>query len=255
MSKLISRVGCKTLGFVVDSSGKKLSAIRVTNLASHGDLTFRPVVVTPSLFNQKRNFSTSQTLDKLKAWDKMKYKSRKPRHLGRAPTKLEVLDPTPTIDPAEQEIFDKWNKQYLVDMTHCYELMKEKSVMDSLDTGETQRAIQQERIHHANMMKENEKWNEEIAITREREFAERSAKEEAEIRATITSTLEAKAARHAEVMAYVDRLQGESINFITLDNIEEKVNEMLDTPVIDYNFSVDRNGKIHRLPKDPALLG
>ena len=47
-------------------------------------------------------------------------------------------------------------------MTHCYELIKEKSVMDSLDTGETQRAIQQERIHNANMMKENEKWNEEV---------------------------------------------------------------------------------------------
>ena len=49
-----------------------------------------------------------------------------------------------------------------VDMTHCYDLMKEKAVLESLDTGAEKRWIQEERRHHANMMKENEEWNQEV---------------------------------------------------------------------------------------------
>ena len=47
-------------------------------------------------------------------------------------------------------------------MTHCYDLMKEKAILESLDTGAEKRWIQEERKHHANMMKENEEWNREV---------------------------------------------------------------------------------------------
>ena len=47
-------------------------------------------------------------------------------------------------------------------MTHCYDLMKEKAVLDSLDTGAEKQWIQEERRHHANMMKENEEWNQKV---------------------------------------------------------------------------------------------
>ena len=51
---------------------------------------------------------------------------------------------------------------FQVDMTHCYDLMKEKAVLESLDTGAEKRSVQEERKHHANMMKENDEWNKEV---------------------------------------------------------------------------------------------
>ena len=51
---------------------------------------------------------------------------------------------------------------FQVDMTHCYDLMKEKAVLDSLDTGAEKQWIQEERRHHANMMKENDEWNQKV---------------------------------------------------------------------------------------------
>jgi len=204
---------------------------------------------------QRRSFCVSHNLAKLHAWDKRKYKSRKPRSLGRAPTKLELIDPEPTLDEEEEELMSKWNVQYEVDMTHCYDLMREKAVMESLDTGVAKLAIREEKIHHANMMKENEEWNQEVAAIRERDFVELREEEEGKIRSLVAANLEAKGIRRAEVMSYVDSLQEVSKNFVTLDNIEDKVNEALNAPVIDYNFSIDREGRVYKLPKDPALLG
>ena len=51
-------------------------------------------------------------------------------------------------------------------MTYCYDLMKEKAVLDSLDTGAEKRGIQEEIKHHANMMKLNDEWNKEVRLER-----------------------------------------------------------------------------------------
>ena len=39
-------------------------------------------------------------------------KGRKPRSLGRAPTKLELVDPDPTLDDEEEKLMAEWKKQY-----------------------------------------------------------------------------------------------------------------------------------------------
>lgn len=201
-----------------------------------------------------RHFSVSATLDRLSAWEKKKVKGRKPRSLGRAVTKLELVDPDPTLDEEEEKLLAEWKKQYEVDMTHCYDLMKEKAILESLDTGAEKRWIQEERKHHANMMKENEEWNREIAAIRERDFAEAHKLEEAEIRAAVAVSMEAQAARQTEVMAYVNRLQEDSSNYVTLENLDAKVEEALSAALIDYDFALDRNGNKIKDRKNSAIL-
>jgi len=209
--------------------------------------------ITPHL-SSSRHFSVSQTLDKLSAWEKKKVKGRKPRSLGRAPTKLELVDPDPTLDDEEEKLMAEWKKQYEVDMTHCYDLMKEKAVLDSLDTGAEKQWIQEERRHHANMMKENEEWNQKVAIIREQDLASSRIAEEESIRSSVAAHLETKAVRQAEVSEFVDKLQAESAQFITLDNLEEKIAEALEAPLVNYDFALDRNGKIVKDKKNMAVL-
>ena len=48
------------------------------------------------------------------------------------------------------------------DMTHCYDLMKERAVLGTLDTGAEKVWIQEEKRHHAHMMKINDEWNKEV---------------------------------------------------------------------------------------------
>jgi len=169
-------------------------------------------------------------------------------------TKLELVDPDPVLDDEEEKLLADWKKQYEVDMTHCYDLMKEKAVLESLDTGAEKRWIQEERRHHANMMKENEEWNQEVAAIREREFAVAFEQQEEEIRALAAASVEERAVRQTEVMAYVNRLQEESASYITLDNLDEKIEAALDAPVVDYDFSLDRSGNVVKNRKNAAIL-
>lgn len=169
-------------------------------------------------------------------------------------TKLELVDPDPTLDDEEEKLLAEWTKQYEVDMTHCYDLMKEKAILESLDTGAEKRWIQEERKHHANMMKENEEWNREIAAIREGDFAAAQELEEADIRSAVAASMEAQAARQSEVMAYVNRLQEDSSNFVTMENIDEKVDEALSATLIDYDFALDRNGNKIKDRKNSAIL-
>lgn len=257
MSRIIGQACSKTVCLTLDSSfAFKSVAPCLTRAAApfSSDNLSAPSSLLNAFAPPRRTFCVSQSLAKLHAWDKKKFKGRKPRSLGRAPTKLELVDPEPTLDDEEQKLLAQWTAQYHVDMTHCYDLMKEKSIMDSMDTGAEKLALQEEKLHHAHMMKENEEWNEEVGAIREREFADLRAQEQKSIQSTVVSNHEAQALRRVEVLSFVDRLQVESDNFITLDNLEEKVNEALDAPVVDYNFSIDRNGKQYRFPKDPALL-
>ena len=78
--------------------------------------------------------------------------------------------------------------------------------------------------------------------------------EEEEIRSTVVSELQEREVRRLEVQSFVDLVQVESENFITLENIEEKVAEAFETPIIDYNFSIDRNGNKLTMTRDSALL-
>jgi len=200
-----------------------------------------------------RQFSVSQSLTGLSAWDKKKFKGRKPAYLGRAVTKLELVDPDPTLDDEEEKLLADWKKQYEVDMTHCYDLMKEKAVLESLDTGAEKRSVQEERKHHANMMKENDEWNKEVANIREREFAIAFEQQEEEIRVLAAASVEERAARQTEVMAYVSRLQEESASYVTLDNLDEKIEEALNAAVIDYDFSLDRSGNVVKDKQNNAV--
>jgi len=184
----------------------------------------------------------------------MKFRSRKPISLGRAPTKLELVDPDPVLDDEEEQLLAEWTKQYEVDMTHCYDLMKERAVLDSLDTGAEKVWIQEEKLHHTNMMMINNEWNEEVSLTRSAVYADQLRGEEAALRTATVSFIESQAARREEVMAYVERLQAEAPTFVTLDNLEEKVREALDAEIVNYNFALTRSGAVVTEKKNSTLL-
>ena len=61
-----------------------------------------------------RQFCLSPNLAGLSAWEKRKVKGRKPRSLGRAVTKLELVDPDPVLDDEEEKLLADWKKQYEV---------------------------------------------------------------------------------------------------------------------------------------------
>ena len=93
-----------------------------------------------------------------------------------------------------------------------------------------------------------------MAAIREREFAVAFEQQEEEIRALAAASVEERAVRQTEVMAYVNRLQEESASYITLDNLDEKIEAALDAPVVDYDFSLDRSGNVVKDRKNAAIL-
>lgn len=252
MSRLFADTGRKTLLRCSPSPAVVAGAIKTPAVGASSIETPKAlgVVVYPT-----RNISVSQnSLGRRTFWEKMKYRSRKPRSLGRAPTKLELVDPDPTLDDEEEKLLAEWKNQYEVDMTHCYDLMKERAVLDNLDTGAEKVWIQEEKRHHANMMKINDEWNKQVAFSRETVYTDQVREEEAALRSSTASFIEAQAARRQEVMAYVDRLQAEAASFVTLDNLEEKVGEALDADVVNYNFAITRTGAVIKEKKNSTLL-
>lgn len=252
MSRLFAETGRKTLLRCSNSPAVAASSIKtpVLGASSIKNPNALCVVVCPT-----RNISVSQnSLGRRTFWDKMKYRSRKPQSMGRAPTKLEIVDPDPTLDDEEEKLLAEWKNQYEADMTHCYDLMKERAVLGTLDTGAEKVWIQEEKRHHAHMMKINDEWNKEVGLSRETVYADQLQEDEAALRSATASFIEAQAARRQEVMAYVDRLQAEAASYVTLDNLEEKVGEALDADVVNYNFAITRTGAVVKEKRNSTLL-
>lgn len=97
----------------------------------------------------------------------------------------------------------------------------------------------------------NDEWNLEIAKRRDA----RLLQENAERREYILSRLELKKLRDQEEMSKIEALvrqeKENSATFITRDNIDKAIEHSLANPV-DYNFSIDLQGKIYRGNERPG---
>lgn len=97
----------------------------------------------------------------------------------------------------------------------------------------------------------NEDWNLEIAKRRDA----RLLQENAERREYILGRLELKKLRDQEEMSKIEALvrqeKENAATFITSDNIDKAIEHSLANP-IDYNFSIDLQGKIYRGNERPG---
>lgn len=97
----------------------------------------------------------------------------------------------------------------------------------------------------------NEDWNLEIAKRRDA----RLLQENAERREYILGRLELKKLRDQEEMSKIEALvrqeKENASTFITSDNIDKAIEHSLANP-IDYNFSIDLQGKIYRGNERPG---
>ena len=121
MSRQLGHACSRAFCLVVDSCASKSATPTLTRFStSFSDHSFLPSSCANAFaptglivsFTPRRTFCVSRCLAKLQPWDKRKYPGRKPRALGRAVTKLELVDPDPTLDAEEEKIVAQWNAQY-----------------------------------------------------------------------------------------------------------------------------------------------
>lgn len=103
------------------------------------------------------------------------------------------------------------------------------------------------------LLKENERRNEESARRRKEREEEEHEKAEREILKEIEEELEKREkgvkVRTKEVLDMIER----SKNFVTMENLDEKLKEALENPVV-YDFAVDLQGKRLYAPKPTKYL-
>jgi len=202
------------------------------------------------LQNFKSNISirpfTVSTIDTARsAYERRRLRNPKPGWVGRAPTKIDIVDPDPTLDAEEQKLLKEWEIQYWVDMDYAVQLMKEKQIQDSLDTGASKRWIREERRHHLTMVDVNIEWNKQVALYREHDWATKQKEEEDQLKQIIDAAMIKRAAERDEALVYVNQLQEDSKDFVSLDNLDEKMATLFEVPIVDYNFAVDKEGNVY----------
>ncbi|XP_030420339.1 28S ribosomal protein S26, mitochondrial [Gopherus evgoodei] len=170
-------------------------------------------------------------------------RGRKSRHDPPAKSKAGRLKVPPPVDPAELLVVSERYRQYrLVLQALRAEFKQEvlrKKHQERLDKESGEEAMEE----HRKMMAWNNAENERLRKKRE----ERLRREEEELQ---DRKLQG-ALNHARLMEdflkqkerEVLQLQEEARNFITPENLDERIEECLDNPR-NYNFAIDKEGRI-----------
>ncbi|XP_027685179.3 28S ribosomal protein S26, mitochondrial [Chelonia mydas] len=170
-------------------------------------------------------------------------RGRKSRHDPPAKSKAGRLKVPPPVDPAELLVVSERYRQYrLVLQALRLEFKQEvlrKQHEERLDRGSGEEVMEE----HRKLMAWNNAENERLRKKRE----ERLRREEEELQ---DHKLQG-ALNHARLMEdflkqkerEVLQLQEEARNFITPENLDERIEECLDNPR-NYNFAIDKEGRI-----------
>ncbi|XP_069140006.1 small ribosomal subunit protein mS26-like [Argopecten irradians] len=170
---------------------------------------------------------------------------RKPRHLPKARSKIFVVrQPTP-IDPTEETLMKTHTHHYSTEMralrSHLHKVMSEIN-QQKKSKGLAEGKLEKEK-EWAKMIKQNERWNINIAKKREARQAEEAAARLAEIN-RIKSVQEQRAIRrHQEASERVAYELDQVDSFITESNADEVIDRVLDSTE-NYLFAVDPKGNV-----------
>lgn len=104
---------------------------------------------------------------------------------------------------------------------------------------------EQEEAEFQRCLQENEKWNQEIAVIREKRLAKERQEKEEYVKERLRMAREREEERMEKIEALVKKEKESSKTFITRENLETAIEQALANPV-DYNFSIDLHGNIYR---------
>uniref|UniRef100_A0A452I676 Small ribosomal subunit protein mS26 n=1 Tax=Gopherus agassizii TaxID=38772 RepID=A0A452I676_9SAUR len=169
-------------------------------------------------------------------------RGRKSRHDPPAKSKAGRLKVPPPVDPAELLVVSERYRQYRLVLQALRSFKQEvlrKKHQERLDKESGEEAMEE----HRQLMAWNNAENERLRKKRE----ERLRREEEELQ---DRKLQG-ALNHARLMEdflkqkerEVLQLQEEARNFITPENLDERIEECLDNPR-NYNFAIDKEGRI-----------
>ncbi|XP_015258596.1 PREDICTED: 28S ribosomal protein S26, mitochondrial [Cyprinodon variegatus] len=152
----------------------------------------------------------------------------------------------PSVDPVEMVVLKERYSEYELIMRALRLEFKEevlrKKYEEETGSQAEERARQEEEEHRALM-----DWNnqENLRMLKARISRIQKEEEEAEIK-----KMEAAVQRDEELQEFIRQkeeeilqLQKEAKNFITLENLDQRIEEALDNPK-NYNFAVDKEGKV-----------
>ncbi|KAM3832198.1 small ribosomal subunit protein mS26 [Vipera latastei] len=180
-------------------------------------------------------------------------RGRKTRHDPPAKSKADRIKVPPPVDPAELlVVLDRYEQHRRVVGALRFEMMEEiKHKNYDLRFGETAKLRKNaEQEEHQRLMALNDAENKRLLERRldrlrEEEIVEKARKlQSGQNRASFQEEFLKK--KEMEVL----RLQEESKNFITLENLDQRIEECLNQTQ-NYNFAIDKDG---RIVKKTAML-
>jgi len=148
--------------------------------------------------------------------------------------------------PAEDAKELLWRRHIYNDALASYRAMYKRMNEEQMKGAMGQEAIQRrEDEEFEQVLKENDQENRRIAQQRKTRIDERIRLVEEstlkEIDTVVNSEQQALRDREAEVLAMVER----SKDFITLENMEQKILDALENPK-EYNYAIDINGNVYQ---------
>ncbi|XP_051508076.1 28S ribosomal protein S26, mitochondrial-like [Myxocyprinus asiaticus] len=173
-------------------------------------------------------------------------RGRKSRTDPKAKSKLGRIKTPPPVDPVEmvvlKERFTEYNLIVRALRLEFKEEMLRKRYEEEVGSLAEERAKQEAEEHRSLMA-----WNDAENL-RLRKIREQRVQKEAEIMEQ--KRREAAILRQQELENYIKekekeilQLQEEAKNFITLENLDQRIQEALDNPK-NYNFAIDKEGRV-----------
>uniref|UniRef100_A0AAY5LBR8 Small ribosomal subunit protein mS26 n=1 Tax=Esox lucius TaxID=8010 RepID=A0AAY5LBR8_ESOLU len=173
-------------------------------------------------------------------------RGRKSRTDPKAKSKLGRIKTPPPVDPVEMVVLTERFKEYDLIMRalrlEFKEEMLRKRYEEEVGSLAEERAKQEEKEHRSLMA-----WNQEenLRMLKIRELRVQKEMEDAKLKKTEAAILRQQALEDLvkEKEEDIIRLHEEAKTFITLENLDQRIDEALDNPK-NYNFAIDKNGRV-----------
>ncbi|XP_028833621.1 small ribosomal subunit protein mS26 [Denticeps clupeoides] len=173
-------------------------------------------------------------------------RGRKSRSDPKAKSKAGRIKHPPPVDPAEMLLLKKRFEEYnlivrALRLEFKEEVLRRRYEQEVGSLAEERQ--KQEAEEHRALMAWNDQENERLRkireqrVKKEQEEAERCRKEAEILQQQELANFITEKERE------IEHLQEESKNFITLENLDQKIEEVLDNPK-NYNFAIDREGRV-----------
>nr|CAH8850575.1 unnamed protein product [Trichobilharzia regenti] len=169
---------------------------------------------------------------------------KNPRVYPKAKSKLlKVRQPTP-VDPEEDELCRKWWTDYRLQYEatsklFAYEIYRQK--MEAMAISRT------DHEHERNRRQElTEHWNRETQLAATDKLEELLKLQIEKQNIKITEFMNKETVFSEKLQADLAAIKMLSEQMITEENLDEKIDEIMNSDVVDYNFIVDHKGNIIR---------